>query len=316
MSIRVMTQVWYSAPYEGGTLLVLLALADWAHDDGTHIFPTIKTLGLKARLAERQTQKCLRILEADEVIERFETRGKRTEWRINLKRLMEFDVVTDTIRSCSSDAQNAGGTKCGGDSGVVRGVHSEARGVHSAAPHIDNRYSEPSKEPLLSKSSESARSQEVLTGAESAPATIGVSDSRKPQGAGLFPPDFEAFYAAYPHPKNASKPMSFQAWTAVEKFRPELPVLLRCVSAYESFIAEQNAQRRKSDPHRVCHAGNWLREFRWQTFIEKVEQQLSDEPDTNARAHREDVERARREAAQGIDAGAHRYVVLRICSGD
>ena len=34
MSIKVMTTVWAEAPYQGGALLILLAMADWADENG------------------------------------------------------------------------------------------------------------------------------------------------------------------------------------------------------------------------------------------------------------------------------------------
>lgn len=59
-----MTSVWESAPYTEGTLLVLLALADWASDDGI-CWPKIKTLADKARLSERGAQNSIKRLIAD-----------------------------------------------------------------------------------------------------------------------------------------------------------------------------------------------------------------------------------------------------------
>ena len=57
-----MTQVWSSSRATKGQLLVLLAIADFADDDG-HAFPSLKVLGKKARLSVRETQNCLRQLE-------------------------------------------------------------------------------------------------------------------------------------------------------------------------------------------------------------------------------------------------------------
>lgn len=58
MSIRVMSTVWSESRASGGELLVLLALADFAHDNGV-AFPSVQTLARKARLSERQTQRAL-----------------------------------------------------------------------------------------------------------------------------------------------------------------------------------------------------------------------------------------------------------------
>jgi hypothetical protein len=63
MSIRVMAQVWGDSQQSGGKLLVLLALADYANDEGV-CWPSIESLAAKARLSERQTQRVIRELES------------------------------------------------------------------------------------------------------------------------------------------------------------------------------------------------------------------------------------------------------------
>ena len=51
-----------------GSRLVLLALAEFAHDDGTHAWPSVATLCERTRLSERQVRNCLRGLEASGAI--------------------------------------------------------------------------------------------------------------------------------------------------------------------------------------------------------------------------------------------------------
>lgn len=72
MSIKVMASVWADAPEDVklGKLLVLLALADFAHDDGGGAYPAIPTLAAKARLTDRQTQRILRELESRGLVAR------------------------------------------------------------------------------------------------------------------------------------------------------------------------------------------------------------------------------------------------------
>jgi len=64
MSIQVMTAVWRKAPYEGGALLVLLAMADWADDNG-NCWPSVRTLAEKSRQSERNVRKCLARMKRD-----------------------------------------------------------------------------------------------------------------------------------------------------------------------------------------------------------------------------------------------------------
>ena len=62
-----MSAVWKHAPVSGGALLVLLAMADFANDNGI-CWPAIATLAEKARLHNRQVQYILRNLEASKLI--------------------------------------------------------------------------------------------------------------------------------------------------------------------------------------------------------------------------------------------------------
>ena len=68
MSIRVMTQVWDSGQYNGSKLLLLLALADFAHDDGGNVYPSVDTLAQKTRCDRRTVQRNLRQLEGEGTI--------------------------------------------------------------------------------------------------------------------------------------------------------------------------------------------------------------------------------------------------------
>ncbi|GAG42153.1 unnamed protein product, partial [marine sediment metagenome] len=61
MSIKIMTRVWDHSKQEGTKLLLLLALADFARDDGT-AWPSVDTLAKKARCKRRNAQYILREL--------------------------------------------------------------------------------------------------------------------------------------------------------------------------------------------------------------------------------------------------------------
>ena len=67
MSIRIMSAVWESAPVEGGSLLGLLAMADFANENGI-CWPSVPSLARKSRLSERQVQRVLRDLEDAKLI--------------------------------------------------------------------------------------------------------------------------------------------------------------------------------------------------------------------------------------------------------
>lgn len=63
MSIKVSSFVWDNSKASEGSLLVLLAIADFSHDDGTGAWPSLQTLGKKARLSERGVRYAIRKLE-------------------------------------------------------------------------------------------------------------------------------------------------------------------------------------------------------------------------------------------------------------
>ena len=64
MSIKITSWVWKNGPTDQGELLVLLALADFANEDGV-CWPSMASIATKARLTERGAQKIVRRLEAN-----------------------------------------------------------------------------------------------------------------------------------------------------------------------------------------------------------------------------------------------------------
>jgi Helix-turn-helix domain len=58
MSIKVSNEVWKGSRHRSGSLLVLLALADHADEEGK-AWPGIRLLASKTRLSERHTRRCL-----------------------------------------------------------------------------------------------------------------------------------------------------------------------------------------------------------------------------------------------------------------
>jgi hypothetical protein len=84
MSIRVMTSVWDDVRTRAHSeLLVLLALADWANDEG-HCWPSISALANKARLSERAVQQILGRLTATGRIRRIQGggRGRANQYQV------------------------------------------------------------------------------------------------------------------------------------------------------------------------------------------------------------------------------------------
>ncbi len=81
MSIRLMTSVWERSDINATQKLVLLALADWANDEGL-CWPSIAKLAVKSSLTARCVQKAIRSLEELGFIKRDEVIGKGNRYWI------------------------------------------------------------------------------------------------------------------------------------------------------------------------------------------------------------------------------------------
>jgi hypothetical protein len=76
MSIQIMANVWQHSAQKSGVLLVLLAMADFANDEGL-CWPYIATLAHKSRMTTRNVHLSIKKLEEDNEIERVKTGGMR-----------------------------------------------------------------------------------------------------------------------------------------------------------------------------------------------------------------------------------------------
>jgi len=63
MSVHTLSRVWAHSKSVGSQRLVLLAIADWANDDG-EAYPAISSIAKKAAVSERTVQYCIRELAA------------------------------------------------------------------------------------------------------------------------------------------------------------------------------------------------------------------------------------------------------------
>lgn len=84
MSVRWIGRVWESSPYQGDRLLLHLALADYANEEG-ECWPSQRTLARKARCSERWVREAIGGMIADgwvEIVEQTIGRGGRTLYRL------------------------------------------------------------------------------------------------------------------------------------------------------------------------------------------------------------------------------------------
>ncbi|MDQ7776064.1 helix-turn-helix domain-containing protein [Paracoccus aminovorans] len=95
MSVYCSSLAWRHGPADRNDLLVLLAIADFADDDG-YCWPSIKSLAQKARMTERGVQKIARRLEAMGLVSIQTGTGRRNcnEYTLNLDLLKKGERET------------------------------------------------------------------------------------------------------------------------------------------------------------------------------------------------------------------------------
>lgn len=127
MSIKVQSHVWDNSPAKGGELLILLAIADFADDNGV-AWPSVSTLAQKSRLSERQAQRNIRNLVASGDLAIDENAGPHGTHRYRVLRV-----------SSRHPRQNVGVT-----SSAKRGDIRDKKGVTPTSPKPSG---EPPKKP-------------------------------------------------------------------------------------------------------------------------------------------------------------------------
>lgn len=68
MAIKWINEIWTHSPEKGSALLVHLALADYANDDGK-CWPSVATIAKKARITDRQVRRVFNVLTAKKLID-------------------------------------------------------------------------------------------------------------------------------------------------------------------------------------------------------------------------------------------------------
>jgi hypothetical protein len=135
MSVRFISAIWTDAPYDGGVLLVLLALADYCNDEG-ECWPRVGSIAKKARLTERQTYNILGQLKADGVLDVIPGGGRGIPSRYKLN--------TETLKRVSL---NSASVKCDSVKLPVETLKSAAQNPEISSSAIRKNRHEPSLEP-------------------------------------------------------------------------------------------------------------------------------------------------------------------------
>lgn len=104
MSIRCSARVWKYSRSKGSTKLILLAVADHAHDDGTGAWPSQTTLAEKTGLSERTVRRELKRLE-----QMGELRAVKREGLTTLFSVTTPDKLSNSTPDKLSPTPDAGG---------------------------------------------------------------------------------------------------------------------------------------------------------------------------------------------------------------
>ena len=108
MSIREMSRVWADSKQKGSALLLLLAIADNANDDGI-CWPSTKTLSHKTRMTERNVLRLIDVLSDAKEIDAWRRRNKGTVYVVlsgcdDAERTRRAKILSDkkdgNVQSC------------------------------------------------------------------------------------------------------------------------------------------------------------------------------------------------------------------------
>lgn len=172
MSAKMTGMVFDRYPVGGNEFALALALADHAHDDGTHIFPYVETLAKKARQSVRSVQNHLASMKDAGWLITVNAghggRGRATEYRISPAWIKGADFASlkpgtdaqekgadsapkniDADSAPIEDAEKGANRDTKGATGDVKGANGDRKGCSRLHPHITvknqkNNHQEPS----------------------------------------------------------------------------------------------------------------------------------------------------------------------------
>jgi hypothetical protein len=92
----------------------------------------------------------------------------------------------------------------------------------------------------------------------------------------IYAADFEEARRAYGPPPNDSKKDAFKAWGQVAARRPAQDLLLAAIGEYQAWLEAENIKRvrLRQAEHPKCHMATWLRQERWEGFLEAAQVRL------------------------------------------
>jgi hypothetical protein len=152
MSIYVTSAAWKNSRASGATLLMLLAICDFADDEG-RAFPSIKTLAEKSRICERTAQ--YSVTELINLQELVVTRGAGPKG-CNLYHVQVQNLRGAYFAGVHSATGGVQSTTGGGAIHDIKGVH-----VAAPEPSLEPSY-EPSLEPSVANAAKKSTKPEKI----------------------------------------------------------------------------------------------------------------------------------------------------------
>lgn len=251
MSAKVTGMVFERYPQGGGEMLLALALADHAHDDGTSIFPSVARLAAKTRQSPRAVQYQLRSMEKSGWLilvggakggrkPGSDSRGRTREYRINPAWLNGAEIAPFNSPDNDQEKGEADAPFDGSKGAIhdVKGCNPEHQRVQLAT----------SKGATAIAPESSVNPQEPSGNRQGAPA-------KKPK-AEKQPTGFDAMWAVYPRKEGKA-----DAEKAFRKLAPDAALLAVILGAIERQKA--GAQWREEGGKFVPHCSTWLNGQRW-----------------------------------------------------
>ena len=228
-----MNLVWKHSKHAGTGRLLLLALADYADDDGNNIYPSVGALATKCRTSPRNVNHLLLALQASGELVIRQNDGPRGTNRYLLC------LQPDTALKQAS-APEAHFTPEGGFTSEAHFILKSASPTPEAG--VLKPLKQPSPEPSLNHQEPSV------------PAKAPRKASKRPEGD---PPGFEAFYAAYP--KKVDPTGTAKAFGKVDPNPELLAVMLAAIERQKKTPGWV-----KDDGQFIPYPATWLNQRRWE----------------------------------------------------
>lgn len=258
-----MAAVFERYPVGGGEFALALALADNAHEDGSHIFPSVGTMAAKSRQSVRAVQRQLRGMVASGWLQRTSAglggRGKATEYRINPRWLKGEDLTpfSGPVDNSQKGADLAPFEPEKGCHSRQKRVPNEAqKGAIQSTPYITGITSIEPNPPCPPTGG--ARTRAMDSSAQTEQAGAGSCAAQIPvarEGDGCAD-GFEEFFAAFPRQVARSK--ARREWARVA---PDAELRGRIMVAVRAWT--RSAEWQRMDGQFVPKPDRWLREERW-----------------------------------------------------